>query len=84
MGQNCLSIVFCFPLIYESVVCRIREKEQDAVDKERQRVREQIGSGVSREAQLLFNGLAKTSVLCRLLVCYHNFMYSSSPSCLLT
>lgn len=39
---------------------RIREKEREQINKEKQRCADQIGSGVPREAQLLFNGLAKT------------------------
>jgi hypothetical protein len=42
------------------LIRRIREKEREAVDKENQRAKEQIGEDVSKKAQLLFNGLAKT------------------------
>mmetsp|Transcript_18125 Transcript_18125/g.44478 ORF Transcript_18125/g.44478 Transcript_18125/m.44478 type:complete len:181 (-) Transcript_18125:176-718(-) len=48
------------PPLSDAIMKRIREKEADAVEREKQRAKEQIGSGVSREAQLLFNGLAKT------------------------
>jgi hypothetical protein len=46
--------------IHPLLLCRLREKEREAVDKETQRANEQIGQDVSKKAQLLFNGLAKT------------------------
>lgn len=48
------------PAISDDIMKRIREKERDTINKEKQRCAEQIGAGVPREAQLLFNGLAKT------------------------
>jgi len=48
------------PPLTDSIMKRIREKEREAVDKERVRCSEQIGNGVSRDAQMLFLGLTKT------------------------
>lgn len=48
------------PPLADSVMTRIREKEKEILDKEKQKVRDEIGSGVSRTDQLIFNGLKKT------------------------
>eukprot|EP00291_Cryptomonas_curvata_P014235 CAMPEP_0172181116 /NCGR_PEP_ID=MMETSP1050-20130122/17635_1 /TAXON_ID=233186 /ORGANISM="Cryptomonas curvata, Strain CCAP979/52" /LENGTH=313 /DNA_ID=CAMNT_0012854355 /DNA_START=299 /DNA_END=1239 /DNA_ORIENTATION=+ len=47
------------PVVPPSTIARIREREEAAVQREMAKA-SMIASGVSREAQLLFNGLAKT------------------------
>jgi hypothetical protein len=47
------------PAVPQSTIARIREREEAAVRREMSKA-SMIASGVSREAQLLFNGLAKT------------------------
>ena len=47
------------PTVPQSTIARIREREEAAVRREMSKAA-MIASGVSREAQLLFNGLAKT------------------------
>uniref|UniRef100_A0A6U2FQY4 AD domain-containing protein n=1 Tax=Hemiselmis andersenii TaxID=464988 RepID=A0A6U2FQY4_HEMAN len=48
------------PPLTPQIMKRIRDKEREAVDKERLRCNETIGSGIAHEIQVLFNGLAKT------------------------
>jgi hypothetical protein len=54
------------PVVPPSTIARIREREEAAVQREMAKA-SMIASGVTREAQLLFNGLAKT-MRCNILI----------------